>query len=122
MIDTKMGVMESKFADIVWEREPITSSELVRIAAETFGWARTTTHTVIKRLCDKEIFVNNKGTVTALVTKDEFFSLQSRNYVESSFAGSLPSFIAAFTSGRKLTAKEAEEIRRMIDEAEEDGK
>ena len=118
MAEIQLGVIEGKFADMIWEREPVTSHELVALCAEEFDWARTTTHNVIRKLVAKGIFQNNKGTVTSVISKEQFYSMQSRQFVEDSFAGSLPAFIAAFTKGKRLTSKEAEEIRKMIDEAE----
>lgn len=117
MAQIQMGVIEARFADMIWEREPVRSSELVKLAAEVFQWKRTTTHTVLKRLCDKGLFENNKGTVTCRITREQFYSLQSRKFVEDSFAGSLPAFVAAFTKEQALTPEEAAEIRRIIDEA-----
>ena len=117
MAQIQLGVIEARFADMIWEREPVRSSELVKLAAEVFQWKRTTTHTVLKRLCDKGLFENNKGTVTCRITREQFYSLQSRKFVEDSFAGSLPAFVAAFTKEKALTPEEAVEIRRIIDEA-----
>ncbi len=119
MAEIQLGVLEARFADMIWEHEPVTSSELVKLAENAFRWKRTTTHTVLKRLCDKGLFENNKGTVTCLISRSQFYSMQSRKFVEDTFEGSLPAFIAAFTKNSTLTAKEAEEIRRMIDQAEE---
>ena len=110
---------EIQFADMIWEHEPVTSTELVKLAEKEFSWKRTTTHTVIKRLCEKGLFVNNKGTVTSLMSRDQFYANQSRQFVEDSFEGSLPAFIAAFTKGNSLSSEEAAAIRKMIDEAEE---
>ena len=118
MAEIQLGVVEARFADIIWEHEPVTSTELVKLAAEALSWKRTTTHTVLRRRCDKGLFLNDKGTVTALISKPEFYALQSRQFVDDTFDGSLPAFIAAFTKHTKLTAEEAEEIRRMIDEAQ----
>ncbi len=117
MAQVQLGVIEARFADMIWEREPVRSSELVKLAAEVFQWKRTTTHTVLKRLCDKGLFENNKGTVTCRITREQFYSLQGRKFVEDSFAGSLPAFVAAFTKEKALTPEEAAEIRRIIDEA-----
>ena len=117
MAQIQLGVIEARFADMIWEREPVRSSELVKLAADLFQWKRTTTHTVLKRLCDKGLFENNKGTVTCRITREQFYSLQSRKFVEDSFAGSLPAFVAAFTKEKALTPEEAAEIRRIIDEA-----
>ncbi len=119
MEEIQLGVIEARFADIIWERAPITSSELVKLAAEAFQWKRTTTHTVLKRLCDKGLFENNKGTVTCLISRAQFHSMQSRKFVEDTFDGSLPAFLAAFTNQHALTPEEVEEIRRMIDRAQE---
>lgn len=118
MAEIQLGVIEARFADMIWEREPVTSSELVKLAAEAFTWKRTTTHTVLKRLCEKGLFENNKGTVTSLISRSQFYSMQSRRFVENAFDGSLPAFIAAFTQNRRLTSEEADKIRKMIDEAE----
>lgn len=117
MAEIQLGVIEARFADMIWEREPVRSSELVKLAAEVFQWKRTTTHTVLRRLCDKGLFENNKGTVTCLITRQQFYSRQSRKFVEDSFDGSLPAFVAAFTNERALTPEEAAQIRRIIDEA-----
>ncbi len=117
MAQIQLGVIEARFADMIWEREPVRSSERVKMAAEVCQWKGTTTHTVLKRLCDKGLFENNKGTVTCRITREQFYSLQSRKFVEDSFAGSLPAFVAAFTKEKALTPEEAAEIRRIIDEA-----
>ena len=119
MADIQLGVIESRFADMIWEHEPVTSTELVKLAENAFSWKRTTTHTVIKRLCEKGLFVNNKGTVTSLMSRDQFYSRQSKQFVKDSFDGSLPAFIAAFTKGSSISAEEAAAIRKMIDEAED---
>ena len=108
MQEIQLGVVEARYADMIWEREPVTSSELVKLTAVEFHWKRTTAHNVLRRLCDN-------GTVTSVISREEFYSLQSRKYVEDSFEGSLPAFIAAFTKGKPLTEEEAEEIRRIID-------
>lgn len=122
MSDLQLGVIETRFAEIIWRNAPVTSSELVKLAADELNWKRTTTHTVLRRLVDKGLFQNNNGTVTAIISEEEFYTEQSRKYVDDSFNGSLPAFIAAFTSGKKLSKKEADEIRKMIDEAEKKGK
>lgn len=119
MAEIQLGMIEARFADMIWEREPVTSSELVKLAAEAFEWKRTTTHTVLKRLCEKGLFENNGGTVTSVISRSQFYAMQSRKFVEDTFDGSLPAFIAAFTKDSTLTAEEAAEIRRMIDGAEE---
>ena len=112
MAELQLGVIEARFADMIWEHEPVTSTELVKLAEKEFSWKRTTTHTVIKRLCEKGLFVNNKGTVTSLMSRDQFYANQSRQFVEDSFEGSLPAFIAAFTKGNSLSSEEAAAIRK----------
>ena len=119
MKDYQMGAVESRFADIIWQNEPISSAELAKRSEEQLKWKKSTTYTVLKRLCDKGIFVNNGGTVTSLVSKEEFYSVQSERFVEETFDGSLPAFLAAFTARKGLTAKEIAQLRRMIDEYEE---
>ena len=119
MAEIQLGVIEAQFADMIWEREPVTSSELVKLAAEAFTWKRTTTHTVLKRLCEKGLFENNNGTVTSLMSRSQFYSMQSRKFVENTFDGSLPAFLAAFTQSSKLTLEEVAEIRTIIDQAKE---
>lgn len=115
----ELGVAESRFADIIWEREPVTSTELIKLAAAKLTWKRTTTHTVLRRLCDKGLFQNRGGVVTSLLTRQEFYALHSKKYVDETFAGSLPAFLAAFTSKKKLTAEEIDEIRELIEKAGE---
>ena len=119
MAEIQLGVIEARFADMIWEHEPVTSSELVKLAAEAFTWKRTTTHTVLKRLCEKGLFENNNGTVTSLISRSQFHSMQSRKFVENTFDGSLPAFLAAFTQNSKLTQEEVAEIRNIIDQAKE---
>lgn len=120
MKEYQLGAVESRFADIIWENEPISSAELAKRSEELISWKKSTTYTVLKRLCDKGIFQNVKGTVTSLVSKQEFYSLQSEKFVEETFDGSLPAFLAAFTSRKKLTTKEVAELRKMVEEYGED--
>lgn len=119
MTELQMGPIESRFADIIWDNEPISSSELAKKSEAELTWKKTTSYTVLKRLCDKGIFVNNRGTVTSLISREQFYSMQSAQYVEEAFDGSLPAFIAAFTKQKKLSSKEIAEIQKMIEEAEE---
>ena len=119
MNDYQMGAVESRFADIIWESEPLSSSELAKMSEETFNWKKSTTYTVLKRLCDKGIFRNDKGTVTSVISRDEFYSLQSENFVKETFGGSLPAFLTAFTKRNALTREEAEELRRLVREFDE---
>ena len=119
MAEIQLGAVEARFADIIWEREPVTSAELIKLAAAELTWKRTTTHTVLRRLCDKGLFQNNNGVVTSLLSRQEFYALHSKKYVDETFAGSLPAFLVAFTSEKKLTAEEITEIRKLIDKAGE---
>lgn len=118
-MEIQLGVIEARYADMIWEHEPVTSSELVKLTAVAFNWKRTTAHNVLRRLIDKGLFQNENGVVTSVISRDEFYSRQSKRYVEDTFAGSLPAFIAAFTQNSRLTQEEADAIRKMIDQAEE---
>ena len=115
----KLGEMEKRFADIIWESEPISSALLAKKSEEMLNWKKSTTYTVLKRLCDKGIFRNDKGTVTSVISRDEFYSLQSENFVKETFGGSLPAFLVAFTKRNSLTREEAEELRRLVREFDE---
>ncbi len=119
MSDYQLGTVEAKFADIIWENEPLSSAQLSQLSAEKLSWKKSTTYTVLKRLCDKGLFQNTKGTVTSLISRQEFYSLQSEKFVEETFNGSLPAFLTAFTSRKKLTAEEVSRLRRMVEEFEE---
>ena len=120
MSDYQMGAIESKFADMIWENEPISSTELAKRSEELFRWKKSTTYTVLKRLCEKGIFQNNKGTVTSLISKQDFYAMQSERFVEETFEGSLPAFLAAFTARKSLTPEEVAELRKIVAEYEEE--
>lgn len=115
-MDYSLGVIEAKFAGLIWDNAPLKTSQLVKFAEDSLGWKRTTTYTVLKKLSDRGLFVNEDGTVKVLMTKEEFYARQSESYVEQSFGGSLPGFLAAFSSRRKLSEKEIVEIKKLIDE------
>ena len=119
-MEIQLGVIEAKYADMIWEHEPVTSSELVKMTAVEFNWKRTTTYTVLKRLCERGIFKMQDSVVTALMTRDEFYSLQSEKFVSENFGGSLPAFLAAFTARKRISTEELEEVRRIIDSYQED--
>lgn len=119
MAEIKLGIVEARFADIVWENEPLTTKELVAHCEKELNWKRTTTYTVLKKLCERGIFKTENSIVTSLISKKEFYAIQSENFVDETFAGSLPAFIAAFSSRKKPTAKELEEIKKMLDSFEE---
>ena len=111
----KLGMVESRFAEIVWKNEPITTKELVEKCAEELSWKRTTTYTVLKKLCEKGIFKTENSVVTSLISMDEFYAIQSEQFVDETFNGSLPAFIAAFSSRKSISTKELDEIRKMIE-------
>ena len=115
MAEYHLGAIESRFADMIWENEPISASALAKLAEAELTWKKTTSYTVLKRLCDKGLFQNESGTVTSRVSRDEFYAMQSEKFVDDTFGGSLPAFIAAFASRKRPTEKELEEIRRMIE-------
>jgi len=115
MPEIKLGVIESRFADIIWQNEPLPSGRLAKLAEQELNWKKTTTYTMLKRLCDRGIFQNQGGTVSSLISRDEFFALQSEKFVNETFDGSLPAFVAAFGSRNRLTEAEAAELKRLID-------
>lgn len=115
----KLGEMETAFAEIIWNTAPVTSGELVKICEKELEWKKSTTYTMLKRLCQRGIFENDNGTVKVLITHDEFKSAQSKEFIEETFEGSLPMFLTAFTKRNKLSAKEIEEIKNLIDNYKE---
>lgn len=119
MSELQMGMAESRFADIIWQHEPITTTELVQHGITQLKWKKTTAYTVLKRLCEKGIFQNENGVVTSRVSKQEFYAVQSEKFVEETFEGSLPAFLAAFTARKALTPDEVAHLRRMVEEYEE---
>lgn len=122
MSDMKMGVVEAKFADIVWLNEPITTKQLVQLCEEQLDWKRTTTYTVLKRLSDRGIFKTENSVVTSLISKEDFYVIQSENFIDDTFNGSLPAFLAAFTSRKTLSDEEVQEIQNMINAYKEGSK
>jgi predicted transcriptional regulator len=116
MTINRLGPVEYRFAELVWENAPIGSGELVKLCQRELQWKKPTTYTVLRKLCERGLFQNNGGTVTPLISRDEYFALQSEEFVEETFGGSLPGFIAAFTKRRTLTPEEAATIRKMIEE------
>ncbi len=115
----KLGPVETQFAETIWQNEPLTTRELVALCQEKFHWKRTTTYTVLKKLCAKGLFAMENSRVSAKISKDAFYAIQSENFVNETFEGSLPAFFAAFTTRKKLTPGELQEIRHMIDTFEE---
>lgn len=119
MEERKLGAVESHFADLIWQNEPLSSGELVKLCAQALGWKKSTTYTVLKKLCERGLFQNQNGTVTSLMSKEAFYAMQSEKLVNEAFDGSLPAFIAAFTQRKPLSAEEIAQIRQMINDAEE---
>ena len=115
MNELRMGTAEARFADMIWENEPITSGDLAKLGLQEFEWKKTTCYTVLKRLCERGIFQNQKGIVTSLISRDEYYARHSEQYVEETFGGSLPAFLAAFGSRKKLSDKEVTELQKIID-------
>ena len=116
MNDNQMGTIEARFADIIWDGEPISSAELAKKAEAQLGWKKSTTYTVLKRLCDKGIFQNVGGVVTSVISREEFYARQSERFVNDTFEGSLPAFLAAFTKRKTLSSDDIAELRRMVAE------
>ena len=116
----KIFESEYRFCLILWEWEPVKSTELVRLCKERLGWSKATTYTVIKRLADRGVLVSEDAVVRSLVSREQAESAQIDEMVEKTFAGSLPAFVAAFARGRKLGSDEVEALRRMIDDYREE--
>lgn len=115
-MEIELGEVQAVFADIIWSNEPVSSGELVKICERELGWKKSTTYTVLRKLCEKGIFKNEEGVVTALVSKEEFNASKSEKFVEDTYEGSLPAFIAAFMSHKKISKREIDEIQKMINE------
>ncbi len=114
-MDVELGEIQTQFAELIWKNEPIGSGKLVKLCEKEFSWKKPTTYTVLRKLYEKGLFQNEGGVVTSRVSREAFYAAKSEKFVEESFSGSLPAFIAAFTSQKRLSEAEAEEIRRMID-------
>ena len=114
MAEWKLGMVESRFADIIWQHEPIHSRELAVICGRELNWKRPTTYNVLRKLCEKGIFKNQDGIVSSVLSRQEFYGIQGENFVEEAFAGSLPAFVAAFTARKKLSDAEVEELIGII--------
>ena len=114
MGDMKLGAIESQFADIIWHNEPIPSGELVKICAKELSWKKSTTYTVLRKLCERGIFQNVDGMVSSVISKEDFYAIQSEEFVQEKFKGSLPAFLTAFTSRNKLSEQEIQELEQLI--------
>ena len=119
MIDYKLGEIEMRFCDIIWENEPLQSGELVKLAGQKLEWKKSTTYTILRKLCEKGILQNRDSVVSSLISKKDYNSLQTEKFVNENFSGSLPSFLTAFSSRKKLSEKEIGEIQKIIDKHRE---
>lgn len=117
MGDFKLGAVESRFADLIWQHEPISSGDLARLSLELLNWQKSTTYTVLRRLCERGIFQNQNGTVTSLISKEDFYAMRSEQFVEETFSGSLPAFLAAFTTRKKLSEEEITQLQELIEQS-----
>lgn len=117
----ELGAIQERFANIVWEHEPISSGDLAKVCAKELSWKRPTTYTVLRKLCEKGLLQNKDGIVVSLVSRDEFYSVKSEQIIEDSYRGSLPAFVAAFISRNDISAHEANEIQKMIDSFKKEG-
>ncbi|NLC65365.1 MAG: BlaI/MecI/CopY family transcriptional regulator [Clostridium sp.] len=120
MVEFRLTEAEEKFAEIIWDNEPIKSSELVKLSEKAFDWKKSTTYTMLRRLEEKKIFKNDKSIVVSLVKKEDFYSEQSKMFIEDNYDGSLPKFVAAFTRRNKLTKKDVKELENLIKNHRED--
>ncbi len=118
--DYIMTESEIKFAELIWEKEPIGSGDLVKLCKETLNWKKSTTYTVLKKLCLQKIFSNNISVITSLITKEGYRQRKSRQFLDENFGGSLPKFLTAFMDRKNLSKKQIEEIRELIDRYEEE--
>ena len=115
MAEYRLAEAETRFAELIWQREPVGSTELVRLCEARFGWKKSTTYTVLKKLCERGIFQNRDAVVTALMSREEFYGGRSRQFVEETFGGSLPKFLTAFIGKEKLSDEQVEEMKRLIE-------
>ncbi len=116
MAEIKLGAVETRFADIIWDNEPISSGELVNLCEKELSWKKSTTYTILRRLCERGIFQNLQGTVTSLISKAEFYAMQSEKFLDETFEGSLPKFLTAFSMRKKLSDEEIKELQKLINE------
>lgn len=114
MGEYKLGAIERRFAELIWRHEPLSSGQLVKLCQQELNWKKSTTYTVLRRLCQRDIFQNRDSVVTSLLTEQEFDARQSQQFVEEAFDGSLPKFLAAFARQKKLTEREIEELEQLI--------
>ena len=114
MADAKLGAAEGRFADLIWQNEPLSSSLLAKLAEDELGWKKSTSYTVLKRLCDRGIFTNQQGTVRSLLSREDFYAARGEQFLQESFQGSLPAFLAAFSKRNKLSDQDIQELQELI--------
>ena len=112
----KLTESEERFAELIWKNEPLASGELVKLCGNEMNWKKSTTYTVLKKLCDNGVFKNENTIVSSVIRKDEYYAKQSVRFVEDIFEGSLPKFLTAFIGVKKLNRQQAEELKKLIDE------
>ena len=117
---TKLGVVETRFAELIWENEPLSSTQLVRICQQELLWKKPTTYTVLRKLCERGLFQNQNSIVTSRISRDEYYARQCEQFVADTFEGSLPAFFAAFTTRKQLSDEEVEQLQQMIDRCREE--
>lgn len=115
-----MTEAEMQLAEIIWEREPLPSGELVKLAGELLNWKKSTTYTVLRKICENDIFRNENAVVTAKMSRDEYIRRKGERYLAENYGGSLPGFVAAFMKRKKLNKKEVEELAKLIEEYKEE--
>lgn len=112
----KLGAVEARFAELIWENEPLPSNRLAKLAEQELGWKKSTTYTILKRLCERGLFQNEGGQVSSLVSREEFQAAQSEQFVDEAFGGSLPAFVAAFSRRKRLSGAELDELARLVED------
>lgn len=122
MADAKLGAAEGRFADLIWQNEPLSSSLLAKLAEEELGWKKSTSYTVLKRLCDRGIFTNQQGTVRSLLSREDFYAARGEQFLQEGFQGSLPAFLAAFSKRNKLSDQDIQELQELIQQMRRESK
>lgn len=115
MKDYKLGAMETRFAELMWENTPIASGDLVKLCEKELCWKKSTTYTMLRRLCQRNIFQNQDSVISALMSKEDFHALQSEQFIEETFGGSLPQFLATFTTRKKLNKSDLDALKKLIE-------
>lgn len=120
MLKYQLGDADAKFAELIWKYEPISSGDLVKVCETEMSWKKSTVYTELRKLCNRGIFDNTSSGVTSRISKEEFMQLQSKEFVEEAFEGSLPGFLTAFMGSKKINKRQAEELRQLIEQWEEE--